>query len=187
MYNTLPLRHQIPSLTSFQTTPHSSPYLAFHITINPHYHTHFISHHHSSPYHTFHITDAVTFRSTLFHSLAMPLTFHIAPHTGNIMHHISHCTPFHITFHITPHSMYPSPHLRSHHISATLCITSHLTTFRAERGGGERWDLMRGDERDGRVCVSVLTLTKRERAFGERDPGVCVSECERDMVCVFFV
>ena len=43
--------------------------------------------------------------------------------------HISHCgIPFYITFHITPHSMYSTPHLRSRHILATLCITPpHLT------------------------------------------------------------
>ena len=40
---------------------------------------------------------------------------------------VSHCILFYITFHIKPHSMYSTPHFRSHHILATLCITPHFT------------------------------------------------------------
>ena len=100
MYNALPLHlaphhiipHQTPSLTLFQTTPHST------------------SDHHFSPYHTFHITPAplAAHYSTLQYHISnrtisatlciTPLTSRIAPHFTLLM------------YHITPHSMYSTPH-----------------------------------------------------------------------------
>ena len=94
-----------------------------------------------SPRHTatFHVTPSFltispisyhtsTSRSTLFHFAIPYLKSHHWYRQHYASRHISHCIPFYITFHITPHSMYSTPHLRSRHILATLCITPpHLT------------------------------------------------------------
>ena len=80
--------------------------------------------------------------------------------------------------------MYSTPHLRSHHISATLCIISqHSGQTEVVGNDGIQWGMC---ERDG-VCVCNI-----ERAsLGERRcPSVCVSVretpvsvYERDGVC----
>ena len=102
--------HQTPSLTLFQTTPHS------------------MSHHHSSSYHTFRITPAplAAHYSTLHYHISnrtVSATLCITPHLA--LHPISH----QVAFHITPHYMYFTPHFISHHILDTLCIAPpHLAS-----------------------------------------------------------
>ena len=210
MYNTLPLRHQITSLT-FQTTPHStshhhsSPYrVSYHTTIPhhithisyhtiiPHHITHFILHH-SSPYHTFHITPSFFSVSRVAYHWHRHLSQHVIPlwqcHWHFISHHIlaTLCiTPPHLTLH--PISYYV-PHNATFHVPhATFEITpyiGHIVHYLAFHHiqGRQRWWAAMGFNVWERETVCVC-LTRRERE------GVCVRErktpvsvCERDGVC----
>ena len=94
--------HQTPSLTLFQTTPHST------------------SDHHSSPYHiSYHTNTSIPFCNTIF-QIAL-----YRPHYA--AHHMSHCTPFHITYHIRPHAMHSTAHFGSYIGHIVHCTTtSHI-------------------------------------------------------------
>ena len=107
---------QHTSHTAFQPSFRITPCLIWRQTI-PH---HSVFHNHISHLASQHTS---TSRNTLFHFAIPYFKSHhwYRPHYAS--RHISHCIPFYITFHITPH-------FRSHHILATLCIAPpHLASL----------------------------------------------------------
>ena len=133
------IAHQTPSLTLFQTTPHStsrhhsSPYRTTSATL------HSISHYvpHNATFHALHATFRIT--SYIGHIMHRPTTSHITPHFTQ------HCTAFHM-LHILHNCMSttsdrdytqsPIPHHTatvhiSHHSTSTTILGCHhsVTTF----------------------------------------------------------